>query len=299
MTSQKSTKSNKSQLEPTGNTNTVGSTLPKKKQESQLYRWCFTLKAIDAEGEPIEPEVVAVSLKAFCKEFYFQLEKGVDGYLHYQGCFSLKVKERRDTCKNIIGHNSVHLEPCRNWYRAKKYCSKEESRVKGPWDHHTNWIQTITNLRPWQREISEFTLLSEPNDRSIIWIWDTIGNKGKSAISKYLAIVHGATILNNGSFADLAYALPDNPKIIIFDLPRTIEGRVNYTAIEKCKDGAIFSAKYESRMKWFNPPHVIVFANFEPDYTRMSMDRWVVIDLDKTYYNNHYNLCKKAYTPTG
>jgi len=73
----------------------------------------------------------------------------------------------------------------------------------------------------------------------------------------------------------------DDPKIVVFDYPRTMEGMVNYTAIEACKDGRIFSAKYESKMKYFNIPHVCVFCNFPPDYEKMSMDRWEVICLDE------------------
>ncbi|MGN5493399.1 hypothetical protein, partial [Campylobacter coli] len=66
----------------------------------------------------------------------------------------------------------------------------------------------------------------EPDDRSIYWIYDTVGNMGKSVFCKWAAVKLGATVLNNGSFSDIAFSLPDSPKIVLFDLPRTIEGRV-------------------------------------------------------------------------
>jgi len=266
---------NVSHDEPAGNTKTAG-------QGNQLYRWAFTLAAVyDSEGksEPIEPEVLHTILKEHCKEFYFQLERGENGYMHYQGCLSLKVKHRLSETKNIIGFNTVHLEPVRNWHASKNYCKKFESRVGGPWDHSSVFIKIIQDLNWWQLEVM-LTLKGEPDLRKIYWIWDIEGNKGKSSFCKYCAVKLGATVLNNGSFADIAFSLPDVPRIVIFDLPRTIEGRVNYSAIEATKNGLIFSGKYESKTKLFNAPHIVVFANFGPDRTQMSDDRWEIINLD-------------------
>jgi len=70
------------------------------------------------------------------------------------------------------------------------------------------------------------------------------------------------------------------PDIIIIDIPRSYDiGYLNYTAIEKLKDGLFFSGKYESLTKMFDSPHVICMANFPPDLTQLSVDRWVLINL--------------------
>lgn len=259
---------------PAGNTKTAGL--------NSLYRWAFTLKSAycgqDGIDVPIAPRELAKILEEFCKEYYFQLEVGEGGFEHFQGCFSLKIKHRMSEVKNILGFNTIHLEPIRNWAASKRYVQKTDTRIAGPWDHKTIHIEFILQLNWWQNAVEEI-IIEKPDYRTIYWIWDQKGNVGKSAFSKYCAIKHGATVVNNGSFSDLAYVIPEQPKLVIFDLPRTVEGRVNYSAIEAIKNGLIFSAKYESRTKIFNPPHVIIFANFKPDEEAMSKDRWQIIEL--------------------
>jgi len=294
-----------SQTKPVRNTNkdclTNNETIDK---GNQMYRWCFTIKS---SCEPNEPAPVGINnniegggisaahtsalkreakslwntLNKWSKEFYFQLERGEEGgYLHYQGCLSLTVKERFATVKNILGRNDAHIEPCRNWNATKLYCAKEETRIMGPWNHKSVWINTITTLYAWQQKVIEMINKPCEDDREIHWFYDSKGAKGKTALCKYLYTWHSATVVNNGAFADLAYVLPEDPKIVCFALPRTLESRVNYSAIEAIKDGMIFSGKYESRTKVFNSPHILVFANFLPNFSSLSLDRWRVHDLN-------------------
>jgi len=255
--------SQKSQLEPEGNTKTL-------RPLYQLYRWFFTLRYEDITASQLSQD-----LKEISKSFLFSGEIGKDGYKHWQGCFSLKNKEYFNTIKNYFP-NSIHLEPCMNWYKAKNYCKKEETHLEGPYDENYIFLETITNLYPWQEEIRNICL-SKPDNRSIYWIWEDIGNTGKTSFCKYMAIKHNATVLGNGAFKDIAMCLPNNPEIVLFNLTRDLECRVNYSALEAIKDGLIFSSKYESKMKIFNPPHVFVFANFEPRVESMSLDRWKII----------------------
>ena len=263
-----------SQGEPVGNTNTTDKK-EKKVPTIQAYRWQFTLAY---RGEPDEPRQVAELLRPFCKEFYYQLEEGKeDGYLHFQGCFSLTTKHRHCEVKNMI-RRDVHIEPAANWFALKNYSGKEDTRKGGPWDHTSVWIKTIETLRPWQQEIVDLVKNECTDERHIYWYWEKTGNIGKSALCKYLYVKHGACMMDGGK-RDIAFSLPNQPRICIMDLERTVEERVNYTAIEAVKNGAIFSAKYESRMRLFNSPHILVFANFPPDLSKMSKDRWIVKNL--------------------
>lgn len=254
--------SNLSQAEPVGNTKTTG----------QLYRWCFTLPYEECTASQLSQ-----LLKGFCKEFYYQAESGKEtNYKHWQGCFSLILKERFSTVKNHFPC-SIHIEGCKHWWKSVSYCNKSETRIEGPYDHTSKFINLPTELLDWQK-MAKNTLLEDKSDRTIHWFVDEKGAKGKTTFCKYMAIKHGAIVLNNAKTADLAYAI-DNPEIVLFNLTRTNEGHINYGALESIKDGLIFSSKYESGMKIFNSPVVAVFANFEPDYESMSKDRWNVIKL--------------------
>lgn len=268
----------KSQHESGGNTKTPDSTT-RTYAGHQCYRWGFTLKA--TYGEPhepktIDPQTVYTNLTPFCKEFYYQLELSETGYLHYQGCLSLHTKHRMQEVKNILGWNDVHLFHPMNWFALKNYCTKGDTREAGPWSHTSNWIRTITNLYPWQSEVADMIKIECNDDRSVYWYWEATGKWGKSQFCKWAAVHLGATILRGGALRDIARSIPDQPKIIMFDFTRTVEDRVNYEAIEACKDGMIFSAKYESKMKIFNSPHVVIVANFHPDETCLSLDRWKI-----------------------
>lgn len=148
---------------------------------------------------------------------------------------------------------------------------------------------TGSTLRSWQQEL-EALISSSPDPRQIMWFWDSKGNTGKSWMAKYLMAFHNALILESGRKMDLAYIFQQhlNP-IVIFDLARTTapdpEARsspldVIYSLMENLKNGYLISTKYDSKRVLFKIPHVIVFANYEPDYSKMSGDRWQVRRLD-------------------
>jgi len=254
-----------SQEKPGGNTRTP---VP----QHQLYRWFFTLSYVECTASQLSQ-----LLKLISKEFLFSGEIGEGGYKHWQGCFSLKTKEYFATVKNHFP-STIHLEPCKHWWKANNYCMKLETHIEGPYNEKSVFIETITDLYPWQENIKDICL-EKPDDRSIRWYWEPKGCRGKTAFCKYMAVHHKACILGNGAFKDLACSLPDDPKIVIFNLTRDLEERINYSALEAIKDGLMFSAKYESHTKVFNSPHVIVFANFEPKTESMSQDRWIITKL--------------------
>lgn len=138
-------------------------------------------------------------------------------------------------------------------------------------------------LQEWQAQLTN-SLLREPDDRTIRWVYDIKGGKGKTWLSKYLVAKHGAARFENGAGKDIAHAYEGEP-IVIFDFSRCTEERVNYGIIEAIKNGIMFAPKYNSCCKYFKSPHVVCFANWEPNRGAMSQDRWYITNLDKPEEN--------------
>lgn len=123
----------------------------------------------------------------------------------------------------------------------------------------------------WQSELNR-ELLEDPDNRKIIWYCDTTGNVGKSFFANNW---EGKTkyIINGGKSADIYYAY-FYEEVIFFDLARQKEDIVAYDVMENFKNGYFLSTKYQVKRVKFNVPHVVVFANFMPDQSKLSADRW-------------------------
>ncbi len=138
-----------------------------------------------------------------------------------------------------------------------------------------------TTLREWQRNVLE--LLLNQDDRQVLWIYDEVGNQGKTHLAKYLISKHNAYYVMNGKNQDISYAYEYQP-IVIFDYSRSQEDYINYSIIEQFKNGLIFSPKYESVTKLVSKVKVLCLSNFEPDTDKLSYDRWNIITLKPEEY---------------
>lgn len=136
------------------------------------------------------------------------------------------------------------------------------------------------NVRPFQQKLLDLSN-EEPHDRQVFWLYDKMGNSGKTKLALHLASHNDFLILENGKTADVAHSW--NGENVIFDFSRTQRSHINYQVIESIKNGKIFSSKYNSSVKIHKPPHVWIFANFLPDYSALSMDRWVVAEMRKDF----------------
>lgn len=134
-------------------------------------------------------------------------------------------------------------------------------------------------LRLWQTYVD--TLLQRQTDREILWIWDTVGNTGKTWMSNYISSCKGGIVMENGKTSDIAYAYGQQ-RIVVFDYSRSQEERVNYHVLECFKNGRLFSPKYDSKVLTFKSVKLLVLANFKPDFTKLSMDRWCVYEIAET-----------------
>lgn len=136
-------------------------------------------------------------------------------------------------------------------------------------------------LREWQRELDE-RLSGEPDDRSVVFVVDPEGNKGKSWFTRYYLTEKGDLTqrLSVGKRDDIAHTIDVTKSIFLFDIPRGQLQYLNYAILESLKDQLVFSPKYESVSKVFaHRVHVVVFSNEMPDMNLMSADRYVVINI--------------------
>lgn len=132
-------------------------------------------------------------------------------------------------------------------------------------------------LYPWQTWLLS-KAREQPEERPVYWFYDQKGGRGKTWMCKVLLQENQGNVFysNGGKAADITFGY-QGEKIVLFDYTRDYQDYVGYGPMEQLKNGVLFSTKYQSILKNFDPPHVFVFANFEPDFTKLSRDRWRVI----------------------
>lgn len=159
------------------------------------------------------------------------------------------------------------------WARYSKSCF-DVARVLLP-------TPVLTPGQPragWQREL-QTALEQEPDERSIRFYVDELGNAGKSWFCRWCMTNYPeeTQILRIGKRDDLAHAIDCSKTIFLFDIPRNQMIYLQYSVLEMLKDRMIFSPKYESNMKILaQPVHVIVFSNEQPDRDALTNDRYRV-----------------------
>lgn len=135
------------------------------------------------------------------------------------------------------------------------------------------------SLYQWQDDL-ERDLSGQPSRRKIIFLVDPVGNSGKSYFADYYCAKYkDAQIIHPSQKKDMIYVFgtfPEPPRVLFYDCPRSKQEHILYDFLEELKNGRLLVSKYESRMHRFDPPHVIVMMNEEPDYNALSSDRYDV-----------------------
>lgn len=262
-----------------------GNTNPPSRNTS-MRRVCMTLNNY-TEVEYADLIDLMISRKY---KYIIAKEVGENGTPHLQCYIEFGKALKFRTVKN--------LQPRAHWEKARgnrednlKYCTKDDN-------YNTNFVIRVDQAelfrkrlynnvvwKDWQQQIIDECAGDETIEhmRKITWIVDRPGCAGKSFLARYLYIEYG-TIIASGKKADVFNQIKewiaDKEKemfrIVVLDIPRKNFEYVNYGAIEEIKNGLIHSGKYEGGTCLFWPPHVIVFANEEPDYNALSADRWDV-----------------------
>lgn len=163
---------------------------------------------------------------------------------------------------------------------AEELCAAEVS-VKAPAEEE---------LFPWQRELKD-KLMLPPNDRTINYVYDPVGENGKSSLIRFfLKNYPDETVILDGKVADMSYGYTGQ-KYVFIDIPRSgpdaIGNQPNWTPnhlyhfAEKLKNGFFFSGKFNSGVKVFNIPHVTFMSNSPPIVGLWTQDRLNLIQISQ------------------
>lgn len=275
-----------------------GNTIEPEKKDEDKKRvvpkkyWVFTWHGgvegmgFDAES-PIWKETCRY-ITMNCTHASFQEERcPMTGRHHIQGMVAFEKKKRFNEIKELK-HISYNQAAKASELSNKAYTTKSETAVPGGlW--YVKGFTIIKKVltpeqiaqRPWQKMIWDMCKTECDDDRSIYWFWESEGGKGKTAMVKAL-IHHMDAFYFEGKTSDIAFRITQKrlpPKIALMNLRRSQETHVNYNAIESLKDGLVATGKYEGGQKIFDPPHVIVFANFAPETSALSADRWKIYNI--------------------
>lgn len=269
------------QNDTVGNGNT--SSFPTKQPRAR--QWCFT---INNPSDTIDTYLRGVLDDA---KYVFQLEEGENKTPHIQGLVVWDNARSFKSVKSLLTHDDKqpHVAICKNIKASIKYCQKDEGyigkrNIKG-FKKQIKIIDHLEGKEPyeWQQRVIDI-VKGDVDPRKIIWLWEADGNRGKTTLARHLVLKHGAIIVG-GKANDIRCGIATHVEkhgdvgIVVVDLARTNEQYVSYEAIENAKNACFFSGKYESSMVVYNTPHVIVFANYAPNYDALSQDRWEVINI--------------------
>lgn len=148
--------------------------------------------------------------------------------------------------------------------------------------------------RSWQLWLNG-KLEEQPDDRTVIWILDTRGGAGKTRWStEFFARNPDDCYLTGVAKGDRQFYAYGGQRVVIYDICRSIqpeEGEKSmfpYQQLEHFKNGSFPAGMYGTQPKYFEIPHVIVLANWRPDFAKLSQDRWLLVSLDD--FDWHSNL---------
>ena len=145
----------------------------------------------------------------------------------------------------------------------------------------------------WQRQVAEMVLvdprapdgaaaIKTPESRPIFFLYDKVGNAGKSALLAWIANKTGSDkmIELSGEVKDAAFAyVQQSPPIAAYDIPRADGAEKSWSAkmqlLEALSNGRVMNQKYVAGLHIFKRPWLFVVCNSLPRKlsSMLSVDR--------------------------
>lgn len=265
-----------------------------KSRGNQVKHWFFTWN----NHTESDIQLLLECFKHKCYRWRFEEEiGGLNNTPHLQGVCSVKA-EKGIRFQQFGLPSQIHWEKTKDLAAAAKYCEKDYvSNGARMWEAgFPARLKLITELRPFQSQLKQM-LDAEPDDRSVVVIYDPKGDMGKTQFIKYYLSKNPGCFTTGGDYKDIACTINlyfqngtndiNNKWVFFMALSRDQNMQhVSYRVLEGVKDGLLSSNKYESNGLIFNSPHVIMLTNNLPIQTRpdgsstMSADRWRVYTIN-------------------
>ena len=210
--------------------------------------------------------------------------------------------------EKIEGHINVDIQF--NFEEMKNYCLKKSVFISEEYSgkiYKHQWEMDFLERKPqlkkvlknpfeWQKFLKEEILLKNPDDRTVDWVIDPIGNTGKSSFARaYVSDIPTDGILmkiDNLDRMELTLTKKienyrqkyyKDPKVLFFDFPRASD----MALMEDAKSGHLettFGGIHKEIE--ISDVHVVVLSNTAPDLSVLSIDRWRLWRLGGKEYNN-------------
>lgn len=208
---------------------------------------------------------------------------------HIQGWIDFG-QNKRNRPSTLKMSKKIHWEKMKGSAEQNfKYCSKEGDYIDWGTCKKGRPFEIDIVLSPWMVKLNEI-LTVEPDNRSIWWIWEPNGKAGKTTFQKWYELQHrGEVLVLSGKAHDMKNGIVKFkethqvvPRVIMCNVPRSTDERyISWQGMEEIKDMLFYSGKYEGGMVNERSPHFIMFANWKPDPSQLSVDRLNTVRIPK------------------
>ena len=249
-------------------------------------------------------EVIDAAKKLFSK-FAFQLEEcptTKTRHWQFRGALidrAYCTQVKKTLIPQFPGNWSLTSATVHSSAASFNYVMKEASRLEGPWTDKdvpksmTKQLDLFINggyyqgsylppgKLPWHDQIID--AIKDFDMRSIIMVYDKVGNTQKSIFCEYLEYRDLAFLCppfrGMEDMMQFAFGFEDQTTYVI-DMPRGMKKDKLadfYAGVETLKNGVVWDKRYEAKKRRMNRPNIVIYTNTLPAFELMSADRWKIL----------------------
>lgn len=257
--------------------------------------WMMTIDRHPERESVEEVKLLQWILKHDVHDWIIAKETGTFGYHHWQ------IRMRTNLTFDEMKQNfpTAHIEQASDNYDYER----KDGNYLSSTDTKDILKTRYAELRPNQRRI--LTEVGNSNDRSICCVIDNKGNTGKSFLARHLyetgrAFYVPPTCTSPQTIIQFVASGYRGEPIIVVDIPRSTRWTNQlYIAIETIKDGLVYDTRYRTTIRDIFGVNVLVFCNNKPNLSKLSSDRWVLLDSNGVRYEPSKRNTRDGSIPLG